>query len=805
MTWFTSPDEAGARLAEAGYLADAATATTTYLAGALEKPLLVEGPAGVGKTELAKAVARATGADLVRLQCYEGLDEARALYEWNYKKQLLRIQATPGRPAWSETHDDIFTEEFLLTRPLLTAIRRDEPTVLLIDEVDKTDVEVEGLLLEVLSDFQVTIPELGTVAAVRRPLVVLTSNASRELSEALKRRCLYLHLDYPDDEREREIVLSQVPDLEDRVAEQLVATVARLRELELKKAPSIAESVDWARTLIALEIGDLDDKAVDDTLGVVLKHASDHDRAVRELQAAEVSRAGSSTGTSPSSRRCAAPGCRSRWPRTSTRSRRSPRCRGTSARPCGTRTPPRWSRSRASGRPSTRCSTCTSRGWSARGRGRRRATPDDERPVRDNAEALADFREQLLAALADGDEEPLARLAVEMVGRFGAMPGRGPGLSSWSAYTALQRVAPTQLVDQIVAALLAEGRTEEEAARVAGRRVGAFTRQVEDDARRRIAEEKGPDHVADVAVRPSIDRLDFTAARKADLEEMRREIYPLARRLATRLTKEHHARRRGPLDFRRTVRASISTGGVPLVTHHQPKRPHRTELVVLCDVSGSVANFAQFTLLLVFALRDQFQKVRAFTFIDHVHEVTHHFTAGRRRGRRDGRPRRVDVARRAVGAHQLRPGVHQVHRGARRRARPEVVAAHPRRRPLQLQRPRPGPAPGDGRRGPALLVAQPRAPPALGHRRLGRGHVRRDRADGRVPQPHPARRVRPRPRLSRRSGQVAEGPQPVQLGRQLGVVPSPPRRRHGRRRRTPRRRWRRGRRRRSSCGCCRRR
>jgi MoxR-like ATPase len=285
MSWFASPAEVTERLAATGYLADQATSTTAYLAGVLEKPLLVEGPAGVGKTELAKAVSRATGADLVRLQCYEGLDEARALYEWNYKKQLLRIQASTGDDqTWSETHDDIFTDEFLLTRPLLTAIRREEPTVLLIDEVDKTDVEVEGLLLEVLSDFQVTIPELGTLEAVRRPYVVLTSNATRELSEALKRRCLYLHLDYPDEEREREIVLSQVPDLEERVAGQLVATVARLRDLELKKPPSIAESVDWARTLIALEIGDLDDKAVDDTLGVVLKHSSDHERAIRELR-----------------------------------------------------------------------------------------------------------------------------------------------------------------------------------------------------------------------------------------------------------------------------------------------------------------------------------------------------------------------------------------------------------------------------------------------------------------------------------------------------------------------------------------
>lgn len=250
--------------------------------------------------------------------------------------------------------------------------------------------------------------------------------------------------------------------------------------------------------------------------------------------------------------------------------------------------------------------------------------------VRDNGEALQAVRDRLAEALARDDAEELARLAAEMVDRFGAMPGRGPGLSSWSAYTALQRVAPQELTDRLVAALLAQGeaRDEEGAARTAGRRIEALTQRVQDDARRRIAEEKGPDHVADVALRPSIDRLDFTSARRADLEQMRREIYPLARRLATRLTKEQHARGRGPLDFRRTVRASMSTGGVPLTTHHRPKRPHRTELVVLCDVSGSVANFAQFTLLLVFALREQFQKVRAFTFIDHVHEVSHHFRPG---------------------------------------------------------------------------------------------------------------------------------------------------------------------------------
>ena len=269
---------------KAGYLTDDAIATTVFLADRLGKPLLIEGPAGVGKTELAKSVATAIDAELIRLQCYEGLDEARALYEWNYKKQLLRIQASKDDDSWDEIHDDVFAEEFLLSRPLLTAIRREDPTVLLIDETDKADVEVEGLLLEVLSDFQITIPELGTITATRRPLVFLTSNATRELSEALKRRCLYLHLDYPDAAREKAIVLSRVPEVSEKLAEQLVRTVRALRSLELKKSPSIAESIDWARTLVALGLDTLDEAAMKDTLGVVLKHASDHERAATQLK-----------------------------------------------------------------------------------------------------------------------------------------------------------------------------------------------------------------------------------------------------------------------------------------------------------------------------------------------------------------------------------------------------------------------------------------------------------------------------------------------------------------------------------------
>ena len=292
-----SVDEVREALARVGYLSDEPAALVAYLAQRLGKPVLVEGPAGVGKTELAKAISRAAERQLIRLQCYEGLDEAKALYEWNYRKQLLRIQAerpadasaqpagpggSPGEradsdPGSPDAWGDIFSEEFLLTRPLLQAIAATKPVVLLIDEIDKTDQEFEAMLLEVLSDFQISIPELGVIEARTHPIVVLTSNNSRELTEALKRRCLYLWLDYPEVEREMEIVRLHSPEIDEQLARRLVEVVHMVRQLDLKKPPSIAESIDWARALLLLGADDLDRSVFERTMSIIVKHRSDMD------------------------------------------------------------------------------------------------------------------------------------------------------------------------------------------------------------------------------------------------------------------------------------------------------------------------------------------------------------------------------------------------------------------------------------------------------------------------------------------------------------------------------------------------
>jgi len=270
-------------LRSVGYLPGESTALVSYLATKLGKPVLVEGPAGVGKTELAKALAKYLGRELVRLQCYEGLDEAKALYEWNYRKQLLRIQTEAGDAGWDAVQDDIFGEEFLLERPLLTAISSERPVVLLIDEIDKTDQEFEAMLLELLSDFQISIPELGRVEARTHPVVLLTSNNSRELTEALKRRCLYLWLDYPDLEHELEIVRMHSPELSETISRKLVEVVQMVRELDLKKPPSIAESIDWARALLLLGASDIDQETFRATMSVIVKHRTDLDTVAERV------------------------------------------------------------------------------------------------------------------------------------------------------------------------------------------------------------------------------------------------------------------------------------------------------------------------------------------------------------------------------------------------------------------------------------------------------------------------------------------------------------------------------------------
>ena len=641
---FTSVQDVRTKLAEQGYLPDDAIATAVFLADRLGKPLLVEGPAGVGKTELSKAIAAATHAELIRLQCYEGLDESRALYEWNYKKQLLRIQAAQagGDTTWDEIHDDVFAEEFLLERPLLAAIRRTGPTVLLVDEIDKADVEVEGLLLEILSDFQVTIPELGTIVATRRPLVVLTSNAARELSEALKRRCLFLYLDYPDAERERRHPHGPRPGPDDLA--------------ERGDRPDGAGAPCSRPAQVALHRGER-------RLGADCARSRPHDAGRGGRQDDDGGRAEAPLGPGAGGEGAEAvssPAASFESDGLPTRliefvrSLRDARLAVSTAEAIDASTA--MVAIGLSDRDSLRealavtlCKKPTTRATFdslfdlyfprriGEGAGAQLDDPAADPKAQeaaahmldgDTAAARAALRDMLLELLMDGDEDALRRFAeqaVSILGKTQSLPGR----QSWFAYRVMQGLSPQTLTAPLLERMLAgqeKGGLAEQVARTTiQERLRQLTEQIESEVRRRIAEEKGVETVARAGVKPLADQVDFLHASRAELAELRRTVIPLARRLATRLAAKQHRDDHGRLDFRRTVRGSMAYGGVPVNPVFRPKKPHKPELVLLCDVSSSVASFAHFTLLLAHSLREQFSKVRTFAFVDTLDEVSTYF------------------------------------------------------------------------------------------------------------------------------------------------------------------------------------
>ena len=655
---------AGVRSGLAGvdYLADEGISGVVYLADRLAKPILVEGPAGTGKTELAKSVARMTGSRLIRLQCYEGLDESKALYEWNYKKQLLRIQADSDQ-SWQQLEEDIFSEEFLLARPLLEAIRSPEPVVLLVDEVDRVELETEALLLEILSEYQVSIPELGTVRATQIPLVFLTSNNTRELSEALKRRCLYLHIDYPDLDRERAIIQTRVPGISAELADQVARIVRSIRTLELKKSPSVSETLDWARTLVVLGVESIDAEQARDTLHILLKYRADIDRAAKELASVDIAtEAGRHHARCPLGVRLRAAGCR--HPGLSDRASR--RGRSHAPRPLGgprgaevrlgrqpgeVLVPLARLRNRLRGllllaRPRVRHRREQRRARPTRTAPRRRATAGRQGSGRgggsgQDAMTPEELAELLYKALLGSNDSMITAVARHAVARFAGMEAGRPVGGTYYLYRTLRNLdldgVMQRLMEQARPASAAPARATPAAGprphRAGGtagaRRVPVPDRQAAPGDRERDPPtaggrpgQRGAGQVAAQAA-PRGHRLH--ARHQGRAGGVARALQPLSRKLAVRLARKRRHGRKGPLDFRSTVRHSLSTGGVPVDPRFKYPRPSKPEIVVIADISGSVASFARFTLHLVHAIASQFSKVRSFVFIDGIDEVTRFF------------------------------------------------------------------------------------------------------------------------------------------------------------------------------------
>ena len=600
------------------------------------------------------------GARLIRLQCYEGLDESKAIYEWNYKKQLLRIQADREHERdWETVESDIFSEAFLLTRPLLEAIRADEPVVLLIDEVDRVEIETEALLLEVLSDFQVSIPELGTIAGKQIPMVFLTSNNTRELSEALKRRCLFLHIDYPDIEREKEIVRVRVPEVDAALAEQIAKVVNSIRNIDLKKSPSISETIDWARTLGV-------PRPQRDHARSARRHAA---RAVevperhrQGPQGAGCRRAGGhqEVTTLPTAALPAEPHMldvlqgfvhelrTAGLPVSMTENLDAMRAieyvplddRASFKAALGATLVKNAGHYRVFDTVFEVFFSMFSPGVNADGESdldaEAQANFDELRAAMDQGGAMSqvsneELAQMLLDALMRMDQNEMRMLAGAAVARFAGMePGRPVG-GAYYLYRTLRQLDADGLVTKMMARAqeeeqIGDGAFDERLAREDFEgRLKVLKEMIEAEIRKRLVADRGVEAMARTLRKPLPEDVDFMHASRDEMQMLQRAIYPLTRALAARLAQRRRHRRRGQLDFRQTVRHSMSFGGVPVEPKFKRPRPSKPEIMVVADISGSVASFARFTLQFVYAMQSEFSKVRSWVFIDGIDEVTRFF------------------------------------------------------------------------------------------------------------------------------------------------------------------------------------